>query len=120
MNRVAPSTVSAPVNAQASIAAAVASGLPQPRTVVSDGPDPFIALHFGVNDTEAVNAWAKFLRAKVGHTDWTYGDVDDDGDVIGAPCHGYGTAANDSVYGEWLGARVGLGCEVLGPHPRTV
>jgi hypothetical protein len=110
-----------PANIQAAVDAAVASGLPQPTTVFpGDNPDPFINLYFGLNDTADVDAWAAYVGATVGHVPYTYGEVDEFDNVIDAPCHEYGTAADNGVHGRWLGARVGLGCEVLGPHPRTV
>lgn len=104
------------------ITEAVAAGLPEPTHVVAcdDEDGPFLNLRFSVNDSAAVDAWAKHVHARVDHTDWTYGEVDADDNPIGAPCHEYGTAAPEGRLGTWLDRAVGLGCEILGPHPRGI
>lgn len=102
----------APADVLAAVEAAITQGLPRPEGVYArtDLPDPSISLQFGLNDTADVDAWAALVGASVGFADGTYGRAE------GAPWHEYGTAWEGSVYGRWLGRRVLLGCEVLGPH----
>ncbi|MFI7608751.1 hypothetical protein ACIBTV_27075 [Micromonospora sp. NPDC049366] len=91
--------------------------LPPPAAaVLVNGSPPTLHLQFRFNETKQLDAWAELVGAKVGFTDWTYGDVDHEGNHVGAPCHEYGTAAPDSAYGDWHGHTVLLTCTILGPH----
>ncbi|MEV1013887.1 MULTISPECIES: hypothetical protein [unclassified Micromonospora] len=98
---------------ETAINTAVADGLPQParKTVGANHGNhgPFVNL--GLNTPADVDRWAAHVGATVGYGDITYTPAEGD------PFHEYGTNAEGSVYGRWLGRTVYVSCQVPGPHP---
>lgn len=106
-------TIASTAAVESAINQAVAGGLPRPEWQVIGGDSrPFINL--GLANPADVDRWAGLVAATVAYEQFTYTNHKDS-----TQFHQYGTSADTSVFGQWLGRAVYLGCTIRGPHPTT-